>query len=257
MRRLGLLLVVAMMAVTSVVGEVNADLLRAAKKGDAEAVKDLLRQHGTEIADANSGVAAIKAAAEQGHLETIQALLASPAVDSQKAVSAAVLVAAMRGYIETVRILVREAHDPQLRDKAFAGAIAGERVDLARMLLVEGADPGLTPIEGPSPPSATILAMKAGDDSCQHGGLHLQPKELEGDPWLVRASGKYMPMPYFAEEVARRGLTLPYREYVRLIEAETRTARLKVASLAAAFGGLFIASLQVYWRLAVLLAEHA
>ena len=66
MRQVGLLLVVAMMAVASVAGEVNADLLRAAKQGDAGTVKELLSRHGPEIAEANSGVAAIKAAWREG-----------------------------------------------------------------------------------------------------------------------------------------------------------------------------------------------
>ena len=89
MRRLALLCVMATMIVAAAAGEVNADLLRAAREGDVETIQDLLNRHGPEIAEANSGVAAIKAAAEQGHTEAIRALLASPVVDSEKAVSTA------------------------------------------------------------------------------------------------------------------------------------------------------------------------
>lgn len=83
-------------------GQAGANLVKAAKAGDTDTVEELLAVHRKEIAEANSGVPAVKAAAERGHTETVLALIDSPAVDRSKALQNAAVLAAKGGFIDTV-----------------------------------------------------------------------------------------------------------------------------------------------------------
>ncbi len=89
-------------------GEVNADLVKAAKAGDAATVKELLASHAYEIRKANSTKPALEAAANAGHTETVQVLLDSPVAARDFAtMKRAIAAASKKDFIDTVNLLTK------------------------------------------------------------------------------------------------------------------------------------------------------
>ncbi len=169
----------------SLAGEVNADLLRAARKGDTDTVKKLLTDYREEIAEANSGVPAVKAAAEGGHTKTVLALIESPAVDRSKVLQSAALLAAKGGFIDTV-LAVTQLGGPDLMDSATVSAVAFEQTDLARLLIAQGGR--VRASDRTTATAATILSMLATRGSTELMHLML---ESGADPNRMGADGRY------------------------------------------------------------------
>jgi ankyrin repeat protein len=177
--------VLAVLLPWTLAGEVNADLLRAARQGDTETVKVLIAEHRAEIADANSALPAVAAAAEEGHIETLLVLLKSPVIDRTEALQRAILLASKAGFIDTV-LAVAKLGGPELLDSAMVSAVAFEQTDLARLLIAQGGR--ARPSERGTASSSTILGLLAAKGATELIEIMV---EAGAEPNRVDGEGRY------------------------------------------------------------------
>jgi outer membrane protein assembly factor BamB len=117
----------------------NAELLAAAKKGDADAVKALLAKGADVNAKSDYGATPLSFAADKGHLEVVQVLLQHKADVNAKDTfykAAPLTWALMHQHWEIVRALVKagaEGADTALQSAAMEG-----RVEVVRAILAKG-----------------------------------------------------------------------------------------------------------------------
>ncbi|UCF81171.1 MAG: ankyrin repeat domain-containing protein [Acidobacteriota bacterium] len=163
-------------------GDINSDLLEAAKAGDAAEVEELLEQGADVNAGEEDGTTALMFAASKGHTETVKALVASGAdvnAETDNGVTA-LMTAVSWGYTETVKVLLDAGADVNVKRgdgvtvlmvgawmcdpgeamKAFvinAGRIVGtkwvafrakERPEMVKVLIDAGADVNARDITG-------------------------------------------------------------------------------------------------------------
>lgn len=84
---------------------------------------------------------ALQAAAEHGHLDVVQLLLAWGRIDAKAGSNCALRMAARHGHANVVAALAAAGCDPRARqDEALSLAVAGGYVEAARALLDAGAD---------------------------------------------------------------------------------------------------------------------
>jgi ankyrin repeat protein len=135
-------------------------LFYAAKVGDSEAVK-LLLKHGAQVnLQSKKGTTAVILAAVGGHVETIQLLLDHGAdIATQEVASAALVTASTEGHIQVVQLLLEQGvcvTDQEIGGKALVAASARGHVQIVQLLLDQGADISSQDVAG------TMLAVAAG-----------------------------------------------------------------------------------------------
>jgi len=133
----------------------------AIEDGDADAVKELLKEHSTEtpIDYGEHKITPLLKAAWDGEAEIVTLLLEAGAKINAKATDTgetALMNAVSSGHPEIVKILLEKGADVTPKNKfdfnAFTSAVAAGKMDMAGMLLDAGAKPdegasGLTPLQ--------------------------------------------------------------------------------------------------------------
>ena len=118
------------------------------------------------------------------------------------------------------------------------------------------------PSENPGSSSGGLLewigeklgpAVERGEasDKTEHGVLQItwpRGRAGEEEPWLVDASGGYLPNPYRGRHGKVKPVQFLFKHYVDCLDAEVRAARGAAARIAGALGGLFVVALQTYGR---------
>jgi outer membrane protein assembly factor BamB len=133
---IGSFLLIGCFALPARAGDLGADLLAAAKKGDTGAVNALLAR-GADVNAKNAyGATALSFAADKGHLAVVKVLLDHKAdvnVRDTFYKSSPLDWAIMRGHVDIVRLLVAAgAHGT---DDALRSAAAGGRVEILQAIL--------------------------------------------------------------------------------------------------------------------------
>ncbi|MCK4319153.1 ankyrin repeat domain-containing protein [Candidatus Micrarchaeota archaeon] len=145
--------------------DLNEELLRAAKEGDAEAVERLI-QEGADINTRDDwGETALTHAIENGHTETAKFLIEKGADVNVKDWEGrtALIRAAEKGYTETARFLIEKGADINTKDILGKTALilAAEKghTETAEFLIEKGADINTKDILGKT---ALMLAVSKG-----------------------------------------------------------------------------------------------
>lgn len=162
------LVLIATLAFTAWAADLSADLLAAASKGDADAVKALL-DRGADVNARNSyGATALTYAADKGHVAVVKLLLKNKADLNVKDTfykAAPLTWAVQRNHVEIVKALVEAGAAGA--DDALQGAAAQGRVEIVRAILDTGKLPeaALTRVLAATPARHTMvvkLLKKAG-----------------------------------------------------------------------------------------------
>jgi hypothetical protein len=132
----------------------DAQLVGAAFRGDAEAVTALLAQGANPDAPDSRGLSALRAAGLSGHLAATRALLQAGADPNRRDSDGgmALFTAADDGYIEVAQELIAYGADVHVQDEtgttALMVAAAGGWTEMVEFLIGEGADVNATDAEG-------------------------------------------------------------------------------------------------------------
>ncbi len=165
-----------------------ADLLLAAREGDASQVRSLVARGAPLNGQDRSGTTPLMAAAANGHPEAVQALIASGADVNLKDASGrtALMAAAANREAEIAAELIAAKADVQRRDAEgktalTLAAIAGE-AGIVRALLRAGAEVNAAP---PSGDTALMISSRRGDletvRALIESGADLNARNREGE----------------------------------------------------------------------------
>jgi ankyrin repeat protein len=127
-------------------GNLNSDLLTAAKQGDTNQVKDLLDRGADVNAKHKGGQTALMYATFKGHTDTIKILLDRGAdVNAKhKGGQTALMYAVIKGHTDTIKILLDKGADVNAKDMygdtALMEATFKGHTDTIKILLDRGAD---------------------------------------------------------------------------------------------------------------------
>src|SRR5262245_43542749 len=134
-----LVLLLAILALTARGGELGEDLLAAAKRGDADAVKALLAK-GADVNAKNSyGATALSYAADKGHIEVVKLLLQNKADVNAKDTfykASPLDWAVMRSHVEIIKVLVEAGAEGT--ESALVSAATQGQTDLVQAILDKG-----------------------------------------------------------------------------------------------------------------------
>jgi hypothetical protein len=208
-------------------GDLSAQLVEAAKRGDLASVRRLLAKGAEANAkDPKMGIPALVYAASGSHLPVVEALLAAGAnIEARDLVGGtALIVAASAGRTPVVQALVGKGANVNARTRngqtaLMLAALQGHR-DTVRSLLALGADPGIRDNFGRT--ASTLAAWKGHasvaevlDGTASHTG--------EASAGQARGTGESMQKAMALEkegresgfQVVARTLSLPGRESSR------------------------------------------
>ncbi len=191
-----------------------ADLLLAARVGDAAQVRSLVARGAPLDGQDRSGATALMAAAANGHAEAVQALIASGADVNLKDASGrtALMAAAANRQAGIVAALIAAKADVQVRDAEgkttlILAASAGE-AECVRALLRAGAEVNAAP---PSGDTALIIASRRGS--------------LETVRVLLEAGADRHARNKDGETALDHARRLKHQEITALLEADAREKR--------------------------------
>jgi hypothetical protein len=124
----------------------NEKWMEAAKRGDAEAVKEMLKDERVDLQYVEGGENALEVASWGGHAKVVRTLLEDGRIDPSHDDNYAVGIAALYGRAEVVRLLLADKRvDPSVDDNwAVRGAAGNGHLEVVRLLL---ADPRVDAIE--------------------------------------------------------------------------------------------------------------
>ncbi len=157
-RRILFLFPAFLFPLTVCAADLNEALWVAARRGDAQAVKDLLAKGADVNAKFRYGATALSYAADRGHLEVVRVLLEHGADVNVKDTfygASPLSWAASKGHVEVVRALLEKGADAGKEAALMMGANRGH-LDIVQAVLARG---GLNP---EALTSALAQATKAG-----------------------------------------------------------------------------------------------
>ncbi len=132
-------LVACMSAFKIYAGEINEDLITAAKKGDVASVKALLARGADVNAKSQYGATSLSFAADKGHLEVVKALLDNGAdlnVKDKFYQETPIGWAAYRGHSSIVKALLDKGAEG--RESALIAGVEMGHLEVVRIVLSEG-----------------------------------------------------------------------------------------------------------------------
>jgi hypothetical protein len=176
--------------------EASFALVSAAREGEAESVRALLR-HGAQVnAKDDSGATALLAAASNGHGETVQLLISAGAdVNARNNIGrTALLSAAANRYAEIVRTLMKAGADVNAKDEdgktALLLAASAGHAEITQLLIQAEADVNATSASGDT---ALMAAARGGHTEVvrllANAGSKLEAKDKRGNSALKMAAG--------------------------------------------------------------------
>jgi len=176
--------------------EASFALVSAAREGEAESVRALLR-HGAQVnAKDDSGATALLAAASNGRGETVKLLISAGAdVNARNNIGrTALLSAAANRYAEIVRTLTKAGADVNAKDEdqktALMLAASAGHAEITQLLIQAGADVNATSASGDT---ALMAAARGGHTEVvrllANAGAKLEAKDKRGDSALKMAAG--------------------------------------------------------------------
>lgn len=175
--------------------EASFALVSAAREGETESVRALLR-HGVQVnAKDDSGATALLAGASNGHGETVQLLISAGAdVKARNNIGRTALLSAVaNGYVEIVRALMKAGADVNAKDEdhktALMLAASAGHADMTQLLIHSGAEVNAASASGDT---ALMAAARGGHTEVvrllAEAGAKLEAKNQSGDSALKMAA---------------------------------------------------------------------
>lgn len=171
-------------------------LISAARKGDAETVRSLIRAGAVVNAKDDSGATALTVAASQGHTEIVRTLLQAGADANAKNDSGvtALMAPARDGYTEIVRSLIEAGADLNAKNDfgrtALMSAATNRHIEIVRALIEKGAEVNARDADGRT---ALMMAASADDPAMVRAllkaGADVKAKDNQGNSALQAAAG--------------------------------------------------------------------
>jgi hypothetical protein len=175
--------------------EARFALVSAAREGETESVRALLR-HGAQVnTKDDSGATALLAAASNGHGETVQLLISAGAdVKARNNIGRTALLSAVaNGYVEIVRVLMKAGADVNAKDEdqktALLLAASAGHAEITQLLIQSGAEVNAASASGDT---ALMAAARGGHTEIvrllAQAGAKLEAKDQRGDSALKMAA---------------------------------------------------------------------
>jgi ankyrin repeat protein len=139
-----ILFLLPLLFVQTAYGDLDSDLLEAAKAGDTAEVKKLLEKGADVSARSEHGATALMIAAGGGHVEVVETLIAEGAYAEGGEGASALMLAAGEDHAEVVKTLIAEGADVNARTgdgvTVLMWMAGGGHAEVVKTLIAKGAD---------------------------------------------------------------------------------------------------------------------